>query len=76
MDKIELRIELIKKGKTARWLAEQLGYSTQYMYYCILTKKQSEIERIKKILGISETKMLSELTTEDLGQIAKMLRGK
>ena len=38
--------------------------------------KTEEIERKKKILGISETTMLSELTTEDIGQIAKRLRGK
>ena len=50
MTVIDLKIELIKKQKTARWLAQQLGYSTQYMYYCIKENKEKEIERIKKIL--------------------------
>ena len=47
----EIKIELIKQGKTARWLAKQLGYTTSYMYDSIAKQKQSEIERIKKILG-------------------------
>lgn len=50
MDVKELKIELIKKDKTARWLAEKLGYSTSYMYQCIAFKKEKEINRIKKIL--------------------------
>ena len=72
----EIKIEVLKKGKNMQWLYEQLGYTKQYFYYVIRENKTEEIERIKKILGISETKMLSELTTEDLGQIAKRLRGK
>jgi hypothetical protein len=47
----DLRIELIKAEKTAIWLAEQLGYSTTYMYHCIAFGKKKEIERIKKILS-------------------------
>lgn len=47
----ELRIELIKKEKTAIWLASQLGYSAAYMYRVIEEKKEKEIERIKKILN-------------------------
>ena len=50
MTVIDLKIELIKKQKTARWLAQQLGYSTQYMYHCIKEKKEKEIKRIEKIL--------------------------
>jgi hypothetical protein len=46
----EVKIECIKKGVTLTWLSQQLGYSTQYMYDCISKQKQSEIERIKKIL--------------------------
>lgn len=46
----ELKIELIKKDKTARWLAQQLGYSTTYMYYCINMKIEKEIIRMKEVL--------------------------
>lgn len=51
MDLKEIKIELIKQGKSARWLAETLGYTTSYMYDCIKKQNQKEIERIKKILG-------------------------
>lgn len=51
MDIIELRIELIRKKKTATWLAAQLGYSNTYLYKVIQDKKESEIKRIKKILS-------------------------
>ena len=47
----EIRIELIKQGKTSVWLAQQLGYSTKYMYDCIKKQNVKEIDRIKKILG-------------------------
>ena len=47
----DLKMELVKNEKTARWLAGELGYSTQYMYHCIAFKKQKEIERMKKILS-------------------------
>ena len=47
----DLRIELIKKEKTAKWLAKKLGYSTTYMYHCIAFNKTKEVERIKKILS-------------------------
>ena len=47
----ELRIELIKKDKTAIWLSEQLGYSRTYLYRVVQDQKQSELERIKKILS-------------------------
>ena len=46
----EVKIECIKKGVTLTWLAQQLGYSTQYMYYCIKENKEKEVNRIKKIL--------------------------
>ena len=48
---IDLKLELVKRRKTARWLAEQLGYSTSYMYQCIAFGKEKEIERMKKILS-------------------------
>ena len=47
----EIRIELIKQGKTSVWLSHQLGYSTKYMYDCIKKQNVKEIDRIKKILG-------------------------
>jgi hypothetical protein len=47
----DLRIELIKKGKTAIWLAAQLGYSNTYMYRVIEKGNAKEIGRIKKILS-------------------------
>ena len=50
----DLRIELIKKEKTATWLSQQLGYSNAYLYKVIEQQKTKEIERIKKIL--SDTK--------------------
>ena len=46
----EIRIELTKQSKTSVWLAQQLGYSTKYMYDCIKRQNTKEIERIKKIL--------------------------
>ena len=50
MDIIELRVQLIRKGKTATWLAQQLGYSNTYMYKVVKDQNMKEIERIKKIL--------------------------
>ena len=47
---IDLKIELIKKGKTATWLAQQLGYSNTYLYRVVNQGKEKEIERIKEIL--------------------------
>lgn len=47
---IDLKIELIKKGKTATWLAQQLGYSNTYLYRVVKQGKEKEIERIKEIL--------------------------
>lgn len=52
MDLKEIKIELIKQGKTARWLAETLGYTTSYLYDCIKKQNERELERIKKILGV------------------------
>lgn len=46
----EIKIELIKQGKTATWLSQQLGYSSAYMYRVIDEQKQSEINKIKEIL--------------------------
>ena len=46
----EIRIELVKQSKTSVWLAQQLGYSTKYMYDCIKKQNEKEIDRIKKIL--------------------------
>ena len=51
MTVIDLKIGLIKKQKTSVWLAQQLGYSTKYMYDCIKKQNVKEIDRIKKILG-------------------------
>ena len=50
MNIIELRIELIRKGKTATWLAQQLGYSNTYMYKVVKDQNKKELDRIKKIL--------------------------
>lgn len=50
MNIIELRIELIKKGKTATWLAQQLGYSNAYMYRVVKEQNKKELDRIQKIL--------------------------
>ncbi len=47
----EIKIELVKQNKTSVWLAQQLGYSTKYMYDCIKKQNEKEIDRIKKILG-------------------------
>jgi len=46
----ELRIELIRKEKTATWLAQQLGYSPAYMYRMIAEQREKEMKRIVKIL--------------------------
>lgn len=51
MTLLEIRLELLKQGKTSTWLAMQLGYSTKYMYDCIKRQNEKEIDRIKKILG-------------------------
>lgn len=50
MSIIELRIELIRKGKTATWLAQQLGYSNTYMYKVVKEQNKKELDRIQKIL--------------------------
>jgi hypothetical protein len=50
MTLLELRIALIKQGKTITWLSHQLGYSTTYLYKAIETQKESEITKIKEIL--------------------------
>lgn len=50
MDIIELRVQLIRKGRTATWLAQQLGYSNTYMYKVVKEQNKKELERIKKIL--------------------------
>ncbi len=46
----ELRIKLAEKEKTATWLAQQLGYSTSYLYQVIADNIKKEIDRIKNIL--------------------------
>ena len=47
----ELKIELAKKGKTATWLAAQLGYSPVYLYNYVIKKQiKKELDRIKDIL--------------------------
>ena len=47
----QLKIELAVKGKTATWLAAQLGYSPVYLYNYVIKKQiKKEIDRIKKIL--------------------------
>ena len=46
----EIRIELLKMDKSSVWLAQQLGYSTKYMYDCIKKQNEKELSRIKKIL--------------------------
>ena len=51
MDIRDFRIELYTKGKTALWLANELGYSPAYMYRMIKNKNEKEIDRIKKILS-------------------------
>ena len=50
MNIIELRIELIRKGKPATWLAQQLGYSNTYMYKVVKEQNKKELDRIQKIL--------------------------
>ena len=47
----DLKLELVKAEKTAKWLAGELGYSTSYMYQCIAFKKEKEIKRMEKILN-------------------------
>ena len=46
----ELKIELIKQDKTITWLAQQLGYSTTYLYLVINEQKQKELDRINDVL--------------------------
>lgn len=46
----DLKLELVKAEKTAVWLAQELGYSTTYMYDCIKSGKEKEIKRMEKIL--------------------------
>ena len=46
----EIKIKILKMDKSYVWLAQQLGYSTKYMYDCIKKQNTKEIERIKKIL--------------------------
>lgn len=46
----ELRIELLKLGKTVTWLAQQLGYSTTYLYLVINEQNAKELDRIDGIL--------------------------
>ena len=48
----ELRIELMKQGKTVTWLAQQLGYSNTYLYKCMNDQNKKEIDRMKKILEV------------------------
>jgi hypothetical protein len=47
----EFRVELYTKGKTALWLANELGYSPAYMYRMIKNNNEKEVKRIKKILS-------------------------
>ena len=46
----ELRIELLKQGKTVTWLAQQLNYSTTYLYRMVETGNVKELDRINEIL--------------------------
>jgi len=50
MTLIEIRIILLKQGMTVTWLAQQLGYSSTYLYKMIETKNEKELDRIYKIL--------------------------
>ena len=46
----EIKIELIGIDKTMTWLAQQLGYSTTYLYLVISEQNQKELDRIAEIL--------------------------
>ena len=46
----EIKIALIKKDKTLVWLAQQLDYSSTYLYKVINDQNKKEINRIKNIL--------------------------
>ena len=52
MNIIELRIELIKKGKTATWLAQQLGYSNTYMYKVVKEQNKIKFEELLQIMNL------------------------
>lgn len=50
MTKLELRLQLLAKGRTVTWLAAQLGYSNTYLYKVLEIQKKDDIQKIKKIL--------------------------
>lgn len=48
---VDVKIELMKKGKDLKWLVNKLGYSRTYLYRVFEIQHTGEIERIKKILS-------------------------
>jgi len=50
MKLIDIRIALLRKTKTMTWLAQQLDYSTTYLYQVIEVQNKKELDRIKNIL--------------------------
>lgn len=46
----DIKIKLIGIDKTMTWLAQQLGYSTTYLYLVINEQNQKELDRIDNIL--------------------------
>ena len=50
MKLLDLRIALLRKEKSVTWLAQQLGYSTAYLYRVIEVQNKKELDRIKVIM--------------------------
>ncbi len=48
----EIKIGLIKKGKSFKWLCAELGYSVTWIYACIEEQRPEIISKIKKLLEV------------------------
>lgn len=52
----QVKIELIKRGETIRYMSFRLGLNYNYLYQVLKGQRNSEdyVAKVKKYLGISE----------------------